>query len=69
MAKCGSCEKQITSLRYKPLDAKQAFGTQSYRAIALCCPFCDTVFSAQFDPIAVKTDTVNEVVKQLKKPF
>ncbi len=42
-----------------------AIGAHDRVGLAIVCPFCDVLLSVAIDPIAVKTDTVNEVVQRL----
>ena len=65
MAKCPKCEKVITYVRFKGVESRQSFGSNRLNSIAHCCPLCDTVLSVEVDPIAVKTDTVNAILKAL----
>jgi hypothetical protein len=53
-------------LWFEEINAGQLFGNQ-WRAIAYCCPKCQTAISVQIDPVALKTDTVNEILRQLGK--
>ena len=32
-----------------------------WKCIAFCCPHCNSILSVQIDPIAIKTDIVNEL--------
>lgn len=64
--KCPKCEKLLSSVNLVGIDAKNAGGT-SWKAITYNCPFCQTIISCQIDPIAVKADTVNEIIRGLKE--
>lgn len=66
MAKCPKCEKPILNVRFKGMQSKQSFGSNSLNSIAHCCPYCDSVLSVEVDPIAVKADIVNEIVRKLR---
>jgi hypothetical protein len=43
-----------------------AFGASTRVGLGLSCPSCQTLLSVAIDPIAVKADTVNEVVARLR---
>ncbi len=62
--KCPSCDQLVLSLNLHGLDDNGAGG--AWQAITLQCPRCNVVLGAQIDPIALKTDTVDQTVKKLK---
>jgi hypothetical protein len=64
-AKCPSCSKLLTSLRFETVTASASFGSGSWHTVIYHCPFCFSAISAQIDPIAVKADTVTDVAKVL----
>lgn len=60
MGKCPKCEKLISSVKINPIEGR--VGTQAkLHCLAYCCPYCSTVLSVEIDPIAIKTDMVNEL--------
>jgi hypothetical protein len=63
--KCPKCEKSMGSLRIQGCDGN-VVGGRSFKVIAICCPFCSTVLSAQIDPIAIKSDIVADIKKLLR---
>jgi hypothetical protein len=65
-AKCPYCKSVLTHLEYVGLDAGES-GRRDLRSIAFVCsvPSCRAVLGAQIDPIAVKTDTLNAIRKEL----
>jgi phage FluMu protein Com len=62
--KCPYCERDINRLVFKPLDGS-ALGGPIYACIAIGCPNCNKVLSAQIDPVRIQTDTVDEVKELL----
>ena len=64
--KCPSCGQVMHYAKMQGLDAKVLMGG-AWKAVSYQCPHCETVLSVEIDPIAVKTDIVNEVVKRLGK--
>jgi hypothetical protein len=63
--KCPSCGTIVTRLHLDAVDASTGFNQLSVRAITYCCPSCKVVLGAAIDPLALKTDTVNEILKAL----
>ena len=63
--KCPKCEKTISYLNGDGIDIKIPFAT-TWKGISYNCPYCHTMISAQIDPIAIKTDIVNALVKKLR---
>lgn len=68
MAKCPKCDGEITYTTYKGVEARQSFGRNKLNALAHCCPHCQSVLSVEIDPIAVKTDLVNTLLRALQSP-
>lgn len=63
MAKCPHCDSLITHFNIQEMTASVFMGNQ-WRTVAYVCPRCQKIISAQIDPIAIKTDTVNEIKKR-----
>ena len=55
---CPKCEKPVLRLKINGIDGQVPFGA-SWKCITLSCPLCNTVLSAQIDPVAIKSDIVN----------
>ncbi len=64
MGKCPKCGKLVTWVNTMSADAKA--GARTWRGVLYCCPFCSTVLGVQIDPVALKADIVDEVVKKLR---
>lgn len=62
--KCPSCNTLVSTLRGDGVDVSFMNG-RSFKAVTYCCPFCNVVLGCQIDPIALKTDTVSEIVQQV----
>ena len=62
--KCPYCGKIITSLRLNGVEASEPLG-MSWNAVTYNCPFCSSVLGCQIDPVAIKNDIVNEIIKKL----
>lgn len=67
LKKCPYCNQNIITVNIKPIPAYNEFGTE-WKWIAYTCPNvkCNAILSVWIDPIAIQTDTVNEVIKKLK---
>lgn len=62
--KCPKCDQMITFVRLDDIDVR---GSQkNWLGVSYQCPLCSTILSVSIDPIAVKTDLVNAVVKRLR---
>ena len=62
VSKCPKCENTVTYLKYEGIEAKPPFGTGSiYKAVNLLCPSCSTILGAALDPIAIRTDIINNL--------
>lgn len=64
MAKCPHCESIVTHLNLEALTASSFMGTE-WKTIAYVCPMCQKIINAQIDPIAIKTDMVNEIKNRI----
>ncbi len=64
--KCPSCEKMVTNLKMENLEARVSVAGPAYHAVSYLCPWCNVILGAGLDPFALKSDTVNKVVEQLK---
>lgn len=65
MGTCPHCEKQIGTVTIFPVTAFS--GMDSYKAVVYCCPLCGSVLSAGIDPLALKADTVSDVIDELRQ--
>ena len=66
--KCPSCGNvPAFGINLQPVDIK-AQGGGGWLGVAYVCPnlACQTILGVGIDPIALKTDTINGVVKKLR---
>jgi len=65
--KCPHCGNPITGVTMKAVSGSVLFGHQ-WNCVAYACPnfACQKVLSVQVDPIAIKADIVNELMKRLR---
>ena len=63
---CPKCEKLVSYVTLSTVDVKGPFGGNDWKGVSYLCPHCQTILSVAIDPVALKTDTVNQTVKKLK---
>jgi hypothetical protein len=63
--KCPGCGKVPTHLSFNGIEIKR-LGQNTWNGVTYLCPLCNTILGAEIDPIALKADIVNEVVKKLR---
>jgi len=66
MAKCAHCDTSFSSLNLENVSIKAKKG-RSWVGVAYCCPYCGVAVSVAIDPIALKSDTVGEVLRGLER--
>ena len=64
MAICPHCNSQVTRLNLEALSSSSFMGIE-WNTIAYTCPTCQKIISTQIDPIAIKTDIVNEIKNRI----
>lgn len=57
------CENLLGSVEIS--DVNVVAGMNSWNGISFNCPFCHSILSVDIDPVALKTDTVNAILKGL----
>ena len=65
IGKCPKCEKTLSSVNIEDVKVNVGF-KPAWKGISYLCPFCNSILSVQIDPIALKTDIVNEIIKKLR---
>lgn len=63
MSNCLKCEASLTYVKIDGIKAHGKGGTK-WNCVSYSCPSCGAIISVQMDPIAIKTDTVNEIRKR-----
>lgn len=64
--KCPKCEKVVTRATIADVPAKAFMGRMQWNAISFSCPHCSTILGIQIDPIAIKTDLIDELMRKLR---
>jgi len=60
--KCPKCDKVVSAVRIENVDVREGFQSK-WHGVSYCCTNCSAVLSVGIDPIAIKTDIVNELKK------
>ena len=63
---CPKCGISVTHAIIEEIEARVLAGP-SWLAVNYLCPHCHIVLSVGIDPVALKTDTVKEVLEGLGK--
>ena len=62
---CPGCEKKIDHANLESITIGDKLSGPLHRGISMICPSCKTVLGVAFDPIAIKADTVDEILEGL----
>ena len=67
MGECPKCGDIVRHAHFDEIDIAQSPGVAgpTYRGYTVICPKCQTVLGAGFDPIAIKADTIRDILKAL----
>ena len=63
--KCPSCGKVAQHVNVDNVDVVTIEGSPKWNGIVCKCPHCNTILSASIDPVALKTDIVEEILERL----
>ena len=63
MAKCPNCDKLLTNVTYETTRIGPLLSTEGFYGLIYLCPYCQHVLGVGMDPIAIKTDAVNETTE------
>ncbi len=66
IGKCPKCGLTLPSVDVNEVKTGLFFGTK-WRAVTYNCTHCSTVLGCQVDPVAIKTEIVNEVLRALRQ--
>jgi len=66
MGTCPKCESAVMVANIGDVTV-QAAGGKQWRGIKYYCPACGAILSVSIDPIAIKTDIVEEILRALGK--
>lgn len=63
--RCPKCEKVLTAVRIEDVDVQVGFQNR-WRGISYCCVYCNAAIGVGIDPIALKTDIVQQIIGALR---
>jgi uncharacterized protein with PIN domain len=63
---CPSCKTLITHVHIEKMDIKLDL-TSTYVGVSYVCPNCQSILSVGIDPVALKTDTVDDIAEKLEQ--
>ncbi len=64
MGKCPKCDKEVRRLGIETIPAGRG---DKFAGVTFLCPSCHCVLGAGLDPVAVMTDGVKEIVREIAK--
>ncbi|MCI0426915.1 MAG: hypothetical protein L0Z46_02720 [Nitrospiraceae bacterium] len=64
--KCPYCDKVLQDVTLEHIMIKKDFEPKWHGA-SLVCPWCRKILNVSLDPVALKNDLVDEMLKHLKK--
>jgi hypothetical protein len=64
--KCPKCEKIVNAVNVEHVHVREGLQNK-WHGISLVCPYCRTVLGVSIDPVALKTDIVEEILEGLRK--
>lgn len=65
-AKCPNCQEVIPNIVIEPIPVQKQFAG-GWNGVSFLCPRCRTILGIQFDPVALRQDLVESVLKLLGK--
>jgi phage FluMu protein Com len=66
--KCPHCNKVLSEVKLEHINATlNPITGPIWHSASYVCPHCHSILSVQIDPVALKADTVKEVLKALGK--
>lgn len=63
---CPHCSSRISAVQIEHIDITENMRTK-FHGISYLCPSCKKVLSVGIDPIAVKTDILEEIKREIQK--
>ena len=64
--KCHKCEALLVNVMVEAMSITEGF-TPAWNGASFVCPFCRAILGVGLDPLALKTDIVNEILEALGK--
>jgi hypothetical protein len=63
--KCPACEGFVTQLISKTIPIKD--GNLTWTGVVFLCPLCSSILGSGIDPVAAKTDTIDQLKKEIRE--
>ena len=63
---CPHCNALLNNVNIKDVNVRAGINRNEWRGIAYICPFCQKILSVAIDPIAIKTDIVDDLFGRLQ---
>jgi hypothetical protein len=68
MGTCPKCDKPVSSVTTCNVEVNTIPSPgHTWRGVEHCCPSCGCILGVQIDPVALKTDIVEEILHALGK--
>lgn len=67
MALCPYCETPVGHVNIQDVTVGGFMAQNQWHGITYACPHCQKVLSVAIDPIAIKTDIVEEILAGLRR--
>jgi hypothetical protein len=64
--KCPKCEGTIGFVNIEHVNVREGLQNK-WHGVSLICPHCRTVLGVSIDPIALKSDIVEEILQGLRR--
>lgn len=66
--KCPGCGNVATSIAMETISGRVGIVSRTtYNLVSYTCPSCHTILGVEMDPMALKADIVNDLVKKLRR--
>ena len=64
--KCPKCEKMVSNVTIQNMPIHQSLQAK-FVGVSYLCPNCHTILGVGIDPISLKSDTIDELLKALRR--
>lgn len=66
LSSCPVCKGVVSHVNGDGVEINMGYDKKTWNGVLYKCPHCNTVLGCQIDPIAIKSDIVDELFKRLK---
>lgn len=64
--KCPKCDGRPPHVKCEAIDVKTGLSGTGWAGVSYLCPLCNVILGVSIDPVALKTDTIEEIQKLLR---